>query len=548
MGQRREETRYDWLFGYPHVPWGELEDWVADRLEADPEARAISDDEAEAFFCAAYILRAMPPAFRATLCRGFGVRYSGTGPKTVRFTTLGLLRKWKEERLRNVLLDLLPNASFEKIPIPADRPELWTDEYMRELYHRRLNIVWLVRVRRYLGRTEDLDQFLDSVAEWAADEYNTWLDVSRLNLRRLVYGERQPAAEAAAAAAPAPVSWEELQERDREAGTLRQEVRRMERGRKELKRRARQAEQRARAMLSQARGEVEAVRRAIEERAAAHQQERAALLQRFEQERHLLRLQREAIREAFLKELAEIPRSKVLAGHRIRVTDPEEEELCRLLVESLGATYQPEGGGIELSAARGLPALEGALRDLALRRVLIRCDGLYRRKEGRYGVAVAALQVRAGWAVLHEKAEVVHCGPLAGSLMAEYGALAMALHWLLLAGPPPGARVEILSDCRSMVSRLRRTQQVRRKRGCVTLDALVRRGFRALARRGVQVELRWVPRDEVEVVDRLCDRGYRNLEWYHRRGRRRSVPLKRFLSAVKPPARRSSEKRKEGLS
>lgn len=532
MGQDKKGVRYDWLLGMPLTTWEGLEEWVDERLAADPEAAAISDDEAEAFFCAAYMVREMSPAFRATTSRAFGVRYSGSGPKSIRLSTLGILRKWKDAQLRNLLIYLIPNCSFGGIPIPASRPECWTDDFMRERYHKRLHLVWLVRIRRYLGRTEDLADWLESVSEWATEEYQIWLNVARLALRRIVHGEPTPAAQVAAAAA-APVSWDDLRQRDKAAGALRQDVRRMEQGRKELKQRARQAEKEAKAIRSQAQGEVLAARRALKERAVAHQQERAGLLRRFEHDLKLVRQQQEAAHQGFIQELSDSSRVKVLAGQRITVTDcGEAESLCRLLVESLGGTYHQEGGGVEVSAANGLEALEAALRSLALRQVLIKCDGLYRRKEGRHGVAVAALQVQAGGVVIYEETGVVHCGPLAGSLMAEYGAVTLALHWLLSAAPPPGAQVEIQTDCRTMVGRLRRSHGLERKQGCVTLDALVRRGLRTLQRRGVEVNLRWVPRDKVEVADRLCDRGYRELHWYHRRGSKLSVPLRNFLQSV----------------
>lgn len=528
----KSEIRYDWLFGQPLATWEYLNGWVEERLAADPEAAAISDGEAEAFFCAAYMLRSVNPVYRASLGRAFGVRIGGKDPKAMRAHTLAMLRKWKNPKLRDLLVFMIPNSSFEPVPIVADYPERFTDEYLRELYHNRINIVWLVRIRRYLGRTEDLSEWLASVSDWAPEEYPLWLNVGRLMIRRIVCGVSTPAAQVAAAAAT--VSRDDLRRRDKQAGALRQDVRRLEQERKELKQRARQAEQEARVVLSQARGEVLAARRTLKERAAAHEQERAALLRRLEQELILAKQQAESARQEFVRELSEASGVKVLAGQRLTVTDcGEAEPLCRLLVESLGGTCLPEGGEVALSAADGLEALEGSLRDLALRQVLIKCDGLYRRKEGRYGVAVSALQVQAGRAVIHEEAGLVHCGPLAGSLMAEYGALAMAIHWLLSAAPPPGAQVEIQSDCRTMLSRLRRAApNVRQTRGCMTLDALVRRGLRTLQKRGVQVTLRWVPRDQVEVVDRLCDRGYRELRWYHRRGSRLSVPLRNFLQTL----------------
>lgn len=150
MGQNNKEVRYDWLFGMPMTSWEGLNRWIAERLAADPEAAAISDDEAEAFFCAAYMVRWMGPDFRASTARAFGVRLSGSGPKSIRLSTLAILRKWKDAQLRNLLIYLIPNSAFGAMPIPSDHPERWTDDYMRQLYRDRINIVWLVRTQ--IGR------------------------------------------------------------------------------------------------------------------------------------------------------------------------------------------------------------------------------------------------------------------------------------------------------------------------------------------------------------------------------------------------------------
>lgn len=529
MGQG--EIRYDWLFGQPVESWDYVQSWVAERMAADPEAAAIPDEEAEAFFCAAYMIRWMGPKFRALASRAFGVRISGKDHKAVRVSTLAMLRRWKDPKSRDLLMYLVPNSGFGTTPSVAECPERYTDDYMKERYEEQLHLVWLVYIRRHLGRAEDLLDWLPTVAPWALEEYQLWLNISRLTLRRLVYVAVPPAAQvAAAAAAPSPG---DLAKRDKEAGVLRQGVRRLTKERKELKQRTRQAELQAKAVLSQARGEVMAARRELKARAAAHEQERAALIRRFEHDLNLVELQQQSARQAFRQELIAGTGVKVLAGQRIAVTDAGEvEPLCRVLVESLGGLYQPEGGGVAVPGAGGLVALEGSLRSLALKQVLIQCDGLYRRKEGRHGVAVAAMQVQAGAVVVDQAAAVVHCGPLAGSLMAEYGAVALALHWLLSVDLPPGAQVEIQSDCRAMLSRLRRRQGARWKRGCMTLDARVRRGLAALQRQRVAVNLHWVPRERVEVVDRLCDKGYRELDWYHRRGSKVTVPLREFLQRV----------------
>lgn len=533
-----DRMRHDWLTGLPKTTWTEQQTWAAERLAADPVAAAISDEEAEDFFAISYMLRFMNPCMRGKMWQAFGVRVSGNDEKALRMGVISILRKWKEPKARDFLIWLIPNSGFPQWPDPAEHPEVWTEELFREAYENRANIVWLARLRRQLGKADDLNEWLRSMSEWAELEYRLWLDVSRLTLRRIVYPQAVPQNSAAAAV---QVTTEELRAKDRQTGALRQDVRRLEQDRKQLRARAHRAERQVKAMLSQARGEVAAARRAMKERRPAQEQELAAQARRFEQEIKVLRSSLSGAREQFLRSLAEMTPSlrwNLLQGRSITVTGCPEgsEEVYRALIESLGGRFVNVGGHVAFPGTIGLAALERELRSLALQKVLIKCDGLYRRKEGRYGVAVAGLHVYADRAIIHQDACVVNCGPLAGSLMAEYGAVVLAMNWLLSASPPPGAEIVVWSDCRTLLGRLRRTRGARRKRGCVTLDTTLRRAVRLLRKRGCEVQFRWVPREEVHAVDRLCDSAYRDLSWYHRRGSRPRVSLQAFLQSRRLPA------------
>lgn len=175
--------------------------------------------------------------------------------------------------------------------------------------------------------------------------------------------------------------------------------------------------------------------------------------------------------------------------------------------------------------------LEGGEYAAALDQVLIKCDGLYRVKGSRPGIAVGAFEVYAGGWAVYQAGGVVCCGRAAHSQMAEYGALYSALTWVAKAGPAPGARIEIWSDCKHMISRLRQGNDHPAVAGCVTLHRLVRQKLRVLARRGCEVTVRWVPREKVDAVDRLCDACYRQASWYHRPRRMGTprFPLNAFL-------------------
>jgi ribonuclease HI len=505
-------------------------------LAADPAAAAISDDEAEAFFAAAFVVRYSVSSESNLIWRAFGVHTSHSGEKARRRAAIMVLRKWKDPKVRERLLWLVPNMSFNQFPDVATHPDVWTDEYFQDAYALDMNIIWLVRVRRALGMAESLSEWLQSLDEFAERRYRFYLNVARCMLRRIVYHD--PALEerqAETAVAAQATLTQELREKDRLSGVLRRDVRSLEQDRKRLREQARRAELKARAVLTEARGEVAAARRVLTERQAAQERELAEQARRFEAELSRLRAQAAAARADFVHSLSDLAahRHDVLSGRAVTVVGREaDREVHRLQVESLGGILALEGGDVVLSAESGFAALERSLRSLAFERVLVKCDGLHRRKDGRPGIAMSGFQVHMGNETVWRQSRVVCCGPTSGSLMAEYGAVTMAMSWLLAAGADSGAKLEIWSDCRALVNRLHRRQPARRKLGCITLDKTVRRLMQQLRKQGCEVHLRWVPRVEVHAVDRLCAHAYYNLAWYHRSAKQPRASLKSFLRAA----------------
>jgi ribonuclease HI len=524
---------FNWLFSTPPPgSYDEQRAHIRAAVAADPTAAAIGDDEAETFMCAAFLLGSYRPSGAVNLFRAVGIPPALHGPRSFRRAVLMTLRRWRDDRVRNLLTSLIPNVGIGRFPDVAEQGEYWTEEAFVEAYESGLNLVWLVRVKRYLGAPDDWEEWLDSISPWAPDHYRALLDVGRLTMRRLVYPDRLrhwPAQQAAAALQPELV--ESLREKDRISGSLRQGVRQAEQTRKALRRQLKRREQESRELLAQARGEVNAARRALADRCKAQERELQEQARQFEGRLAALREQLAAERRAFVERLAGLPRVDVLGGRPVWVEADAglDPEACRLLVESLGGRLAADGPAVTLSGQGGFVGLERQLRDLALQQVQIRSDGLCRRKEGRPAIAASGFVARLGAGATLELGSVTCCGPAASSLMAEFGALAMALAWLVRAGAPRGARVEIWSDCRVMLSRLRQPQACRWTRGCVTLDRRVRSLLWQLDRRGVSVTLKWVPRDEVDAADRLCDRTYRAAAWYHRRGGSYKAPLKAFL-------------------
>jgi len=506
-------------------------------MAADPAAAAIPDSEAEDFVVVANMLHSVRPELALRICRAVGVHSSYTSEKARRRAVILTLRRWRNPQTRDVLMAYLPEVSRAGFPFPSMNPELWTQELFREAFERRADVAWLVHIGRKLGRFTDLQPWLATLGEHAWVYYQFWLNIGRLLHRRFFC---PPAAAGVTEAnqahmqvAAASMALEEtLRERDRQSGDLRGSVRRLEQDRKEMRSRARRAELEAKALLPQARGEVDAARKALKERLVAHERELAEQARRQEALLVSLRAQLDGIRHSLIKRLSSFPPVNALDGRTVLLQGEQPElEAARLLVETAGGQFATQGGEIVLEASATLVEVEQALRRHALKRVLIMTDGLHRRKGKRPGIAVAGFHAyTAGGHLIAERGEPVCCGTASSAMQAEYGGLAMALSWLLATEPAAGMRAEVWTDCKFMVNRLRQTTPPERQLGCVMLDRLVRRQLQQLHALGCQVDLRWVPRERVHAVDRLCDWAYRQQTWYHRQGERR--PLKAFLEAI----------------
>ncbi|HLN60547.1 MAG TPA: hypothetical protein VK464_03275 [Symbiobacteriaceae bacterium] len=534
----------DWLFAVPlDLEWEEQRRLVSEWLAADPAAAAIDAAEAEQFFGVAYFLRSMAPGMVKRTAQSMRLNGSGSIENLRRRVTLRMLQGWRKPKKRADLIFIAGNSTMAPHPFPAEHPEIWTDEYAAQAYYDGTHLMWLVMIRRFLGRADSLLEWLEGLSDYALMEYQLYLDIARLTLRRVVYPEKAPAppVEQVAAAAQAV----ELSAKTKESGALRKGVRRLEKERKVLRRQVRQQERAAAEQLAQARGEVAAAKRALQDLAGAHQRALAEQARRCEAQLAGLRAALDAERTAFAQALRALRPVNLLQGEPVTATgDPE---LCRLLVASVGGQFVPDQSASPDPDPARVPAaclaLEQRLRDLAFRQVHILGDGLYRRKGARPGMAASAFQVRLGGVTVAEAGEVVATCLTANNFMAEYAAIALALTWLDRAGAGPGTAVELWSDCKFVVQALHRPLTERPAsgclrlggrvvRGCNQLDTQVRRLLQRLRRRGCKIALRWVPREQVHVADRLCDRTYRAAAWYHRRQGPYRLPLSGFLQRL----------------
>jgi ribonuclease HI len=522
----------DWLLAIPRGKLATQEAILREWLAADPAAAEIPEDEAAQFMAAARLVRYLDPKVRPPVWAAVGVRVLHSGEKAIRRATIMVLRRWRDEKARALLMYLVHNTGLNFFPDVAEHPDAWTDELFARAYRERLDLMWLVEIRRYLGKEGDLTEWLQGLGEYAERHYQVWLAAGRLTLRQLVYAEADPVRLDMQVAASAQTDLaQDLRAKDRQSGALRQDVRRHEHDRKQLLDQARRSEREAREMLSQARGEVAVARRALNEQLAVQDREVADQARRFEAELGALRQRMAEDRTEFFESLWPAAPLRLLQGRTITVAGQgADHELYRQMVESIGGSYAPDGGEVLLSAPSRPSDLEQDLRRLALQQVLVKCDGLYRKKRnGQWGIAMSGFQVFCGDELIWERDSVVCCGPVAGSLMAEYAAVAMAMSWLKGVGLAPGSTVEIWSDCKTMHRLVRRQGSARPPQGCVTLDDVVRRLWREHRERGSEVRLCWVPRDEVHTADRLCARAYWGLTWYHRPQGRVRAPLEAFL-------------------
>lgn len=523
----------DWLFGFPlDVAWDVQVATVETDLAANPLAAAIPEEEAELFVAAGYLARFLNTRLFDKVCKAVGVPFKNNGERSRRQAVIRVLRRWKERQYRDLLCSLILETSFGRFQAPVGFPAVWTEELFRAAYADGIHIVWLVRAKRFLENGAGIRQWVKSLGPFAAEEYELWLNIGRLAIQRIVYPAEQAESTAAAAAAvPHEALSRELKAKDQLSGALRNDVRQLQKDRKQLREESRRAELQRRALLTQAEGEVAAARRAQIERRLAREQELAAQARRHEADLVELKKRLAAARTEFVREMGSLTGS-FLQGQTVSIHGGDPD-LNQLLVETLGGAVAVGTGDANVSGDSGVSALEDALHAVALQQVEIHCDGLHRRKGDRPGIAAAAFQAYVGGQPVHRGGRVVCCGPAANSQMAEYAGVAMALTWLLAAGPAGGAQITLLSDCRPVVDQINGRRDAEPIRGCKMLAHRVERLLLQLRKRGCQVTVGWVRREFVDAEDRLCDLAYRQASWYHRPGGvRPRMPLKAFLSTV----------------
>lgn len=178
-----------WLFQIPEAPFEETQAIIEARIQADPGAQAISDEEAENFMATAIALAYSPPHLFEIMAKTFGRVGRATNKSFRRQTTLQILRSWRNPRLQKPLLLTRAVMQFDNLPAGHEGPERVTLDVLVQGYNRRQNVIWLCNLLRQTGQADQIPAFLDrldDLDEYAPAIYRTHLHVGRLMLRRIV--------------------------------------------------------------------------------------------------------------------------------------------------------------------------------------------------------------------------------------------------------------------------------------------------------------------------------------------------------------------------
>ncbi len=335
--------------------------------DADPLARAVSDDEAERFFCVALLLYLLHGPTFNNLCRGFHIPVPKQTEMGRKHAAYQILKNWRHAHTRERLDWLVANSSLGMVPDAGLNGDKLTPWLLAEAYDRGENVVWLVRMLRLTGQEDLVDDFLEIVDDWALITYRFYLDVGRLLLSRLVL---QPEAKRAPTTPVDSQLHKRLSTQAAQAQSLERDVAGLKQERRDLAALARLVDDRLMQQVEQMRRTVATAREDVARRRADHQRE----LQQVERNHReaVGRLQGdlaasfEQLRTALSDRERHIT-ARPLAGLTIAVDgDSGRTEGYRLLAESLGARLVGPGAPARLTLAdAGLPAFEKALRELA---------------------------------------------------------------------------------------------------------------------------------------------------------------------------------------
>lgn len=275
----------NWLFQIPEAPSFEDQKRIlASRLEADPGARAISDEEAETFLASAHALVFSPPNVLATFAKLFGMPGRVTTESFKRHLILVVLRSWRETRTKEVLLVVRTSIYYRDLGAANDKFARLELEDLVGAYYRKHNLIWLIHLLRLTNRADLIPHFLDRLDEFARDYYPMMLDVGRLMIRRIV-DRVSPPAERSGANQPGTSLKAKLREQAHSTSQAKRELERQRQvnARQERWRKAKEAA--LQAYVESVRQEVAVLAAQLVETERVHADEEAALW-----ERHRLRL------------------------------------------------------------------------------------------------------------------------------------------------------------------------------------------------------------------------------------------------------------------
>jgi hypothetical protein len=361
----------DWLYGIP--PFGP--DGFAGqirairtRIEANPAAAAVSDEEAALFFGAAWVL-ASSPSTADYIARKFEISANLRTRRGRQGVILESLHMWRNEDGRRWLILIQEGVQTKGIGDAmtcGDRISLYM---LQQAYKQGLCIMWIVRILQMTGRAGEIPDFLAYLGAHAKEEYRLLLDAGRLMLRRIVYGDPDSGVEAA----PRPEQRQKalsrrLQGHDRELKALQADLRQAQEKRRQWQREAQAAEADARSLADRAAEEVAAAE-AVQELSARQQRELEEAEARHQARVHDMQLQLARVRSEFAEALAQRGATSGVAplrGLTVAVEgDEANREGYRALVESAGGRLTATGGAdlrVAMGAKSSAPDSPGVFR------------------------------------------------------------------------------------------------------------------------------------------------------------------------------------------
>lgn len=223
----------------------------------------------------AHLVQSSDPGLLRVLAKYCTVKYAGSSPRARKFTIRMILQRWRHERLREFLLEALRYVVVDSSGISLVDQNLITWEFFLDLLYQGRHPLWVARLLRMHGWGDRVPELLQELSPNAERVYRAQLDISRLKLREIVYGDQiEPAGEAPPR--PHRASLErQLRSRDTQLRSLTSDREQAERSRQAMRGALTRTEKELSELVKQSRREVEEADRDLNRRRRQQRRELA---------------------------------------------------------------------------------------------------------------------------------------------------------------------------------------------------------------------------------------------------------------------------------